>query len=229
MYVTEKTLCNVPAIAPREAALRQAPKEAYRGEFHMNVLCFVVIESSTVLYFSFVLPPNGNAMDILYFIPVSFGFEVIFDFFHYITHYTLHKFPYLYKHSHKKHHKFQYPSAITTFYQDPADILFTNVMPVSGTVYIMTRFLDMSFYTFSLITMYKTYVEIYGHTGKALKNTSSFPQCIWLPRALGIQLRVDDHDAHHSKNTCNYAKRFSLWDKVFNTYNTHKKSRTLLV
>ena len=50
-----------------------------------------------------------------------------------------------------------------------------------------------------------------------MRPTSSFPQCIWLPRLFNIELYTEDHDLHHSRNNCNYSKRFSLWDKIFKT------------
>ncbi len=74
---------------------------------------------------------------------------------------------------------------------------------------------------YHMLLISKIYMELCGHSGKDIK-TGSFVQCIWLPRLLNIQLYTVDHDNHHSKNNCNYGKRFSLWDKVFNTY-IHKK------
>jgi sterol desaturase/sphingolipid hydroxylase (fatty acid hydroxylase superfamily) len=40
---------------------------------------------------------------------------------------------------------------------------------------------------------------------------------MWLPRALGIELHVYDHDTHHARGMCNYSKRLILWDVVFGT------------
>ncbi len=75
-------------------------------------------------------------------------------------------------------------------------------------------------FEFYLITVYKIFIEIAGHTGKISKPTCSFPQFIWLPKMLNIELYSEDHSLHHSKINCNYSKRFSLWDKIFGTFRT---------
>jgi sterol desaturase/sphingolipid hydroxylase (fatty acid hydroxylase superfamily) len=74
-----------------------------------------------------------------------------------------------------------------------------------------------------MISAYKQYTELAGHSGKMLSPASSFPQFIWLPRLFNIQLYAEDHDLHHKVSNCNFAKRFSLWDKVFGTY-LHKNN-----
>jgi sterol desaturase/sphingolipid hydroxylase (fatty acid hydroxylase superfamily) len=65
---------------------------------------------------------------------------------------------------------------------------------------------------------YKTFIEICGHSGKKSYPIGSFSQFIWLPRFFHISLYSEDHALHHSSNFCNYSKRFSLWDKQFETY-----------
>ena len=55
--------------------------------------------------------------DLLLFIPVSFVFEIIFDFFHYIMYRTCYNYSNLYYYI-KKHHKYLYLKAIIAFYQD---------------------------------------------------------------------------------------------------------------
>lgn len=35
---------------------------------------------------------------------------------------------------------------------------------------------------------------------------------------LQIELRADDHQRHHIQASCNFSKRFSLWDKLLGTW-----------
>ena len=195
------------------------PKEEYKYEFHINVFTSTAVESITHTFIkttfinNFIFSRNIY-YEIMYFIPFSFIFEIIFDFFHYFTHRLLHN-KLLYKYLHKKHHKFKHPSSITTFYQDPIDLLITNSIP---TVLSLLFFPYLSYLQFNFIIIYKNFIEISGHSGKKSYPTSSFPQCIWLPKILHIELYTEEHDLHHSLNNCNYGKRFSLWDKVFKTY-----------
>jgi sterol desaturase/sphingolipid hydroxylase (fatty acid hydroxylase superfamily) len=198
------------------------PREEYKYEFHINVINTTSVECITHLFIKKVIINNLSKniyYEILYFIPVSFAFEIIFDFFHYFGHRLLHN-KLLYKYLHKKHHKFKHPCSITTFYQDPIDLLITNSAPTILSLIILQNTSYISYLQFNFITIYKNFIEISGHSGKKSYPTSSFPQCIWLPKLLDIELYTEDHDLHHSLNNCNYSKRFSLWDKLFNTYKT---------
>jgi len=192
------------------------PKEDYKYEFHYYVLTTTTVETITHLFINnnFIYIDRALYQDIILFIPISFIFELIFDFFHYLGHRALHS-KYLYKYSHKVHHKFKHPITITSYYQDPLDLIITNSMP---TILAVSLTKCLSYRQFNLILMYKTIIEISGHCGKYLYPTSCFSQFVWLPKLLQIELYTDDHDLHHSLNNCNYAKRFSIWDKAFNTY-----------
>jgi sterol desaturase/sphingolipid hydroxylase (fatty acid hydroxylase superfamily) len=75
----------------------------------------------------------------------------------------------------------------------------------------------ISFCIYNTIIIYKIFTEISGHSGKDI-NSSCFPQFIYLPKFFSIEMYTEDHDAHHHFNNCNYSKRFTLWDKVFQTY-----------
>jgi len=199
------------------------PMEEYKYEFHVNVFTATAVESVThvfIHHFTHLHFSRPTYYEIVYFIPLSFLFEIIFDFFHYGAHRILHHKS-VYKYLHKKHHKFNHPIAITTFYQDPFDLFVTNSIP---TVLALSIVPGISYFQFHFITVYKSFIEISGHSGKISYPTTSFPQFIWLPKWLHIELSSEDHDIHHSLNNCNYAKRFSLWDKVFGTYVSYQKN-----
>jgi sterol desaturase/sphingolipid hydroxylase (fatty acid hydroxylase superfamily) len=153
---------------------------------------------------------------ILYFIPMSFLFEIILDFFHYWSHRMLHLNKHLYRNTHKTHHQHANPIFINAYYFSPLDLILSISIPMMLTIIILPY--NLSLFEFLMISVYKQYTELAGHSGKILAPASSFPQCIWLPRLLQIELYAEDHHAHHKINNCNFAKRFSLWDKVFRTY-----------
>jgi sterol desaturase/sphingolipid hydroxylase (fatty acid hydroxylase superfamily) len=196
---------------------RIMPKEQYYGEFHIYLLKSSIIETITSLIVeNYLINYNSNSYlkDLIFFIPTSFMFEIIFDFFHYITHRSLHN-KYIYTNIHKIHHKFKYPTTITTFYQHPLDLIITNTIPTIFTLYFFNK---ISLFQFKMLSVYKTFIEISGHSGK-YNNSTSFTQCVWLAKIFNIELGIKNHDLHHSLNNCNYSKRFSLWDKVFGTFN----------
>lgn len=193
------------------------PKEDYKYEFHYNIITATAVESLTHIFIKYDTTTISNNLyiELIYFIPTSFCFEIIYDFFHYFTHMLLHN-KYLYKYLHKKHHKFIHPISITTFYQDPFDLLITNSIPTMLTLLLTP--IPISYFQFNQILIYKTFIEISGHIGKKTYPICCFTQIIWLPKLLNIELYTEDHDLHHSLNNCNYSKRFTLWDKLFGTY-----------
>jgi sterol desaturase/sphingolipid hydroxylase (fatty acid hydroxylase superfamily) len=166
-----------------------------------------------LLYSPMELYTTNYLSDLLLFIPIAFTSEIIFDLFHYWAHRMSHTNKLLYS-LHKEHHAHRYPTSVTTFYQHPVDLMISNSLPSLLTALIVRP----SLFQISLLGMYKTFLEIGGHCGKALYPTASFPQCPWIPKMLDIQLHVEDHNVHHTHVKCNYAKRFSLWDKWFGTY-----------
>lgn len=201
-----------------------SPKEDFDHEFKRYFVSTTAVETVTHIviknhFFNNMIHRQIFYTDLLYFIPNSFLFEVVFDLFHYLTHRLLHS-KYLYKYLHKTHHKFKHPSPIIAFYQDPFDLIITNSIP---TVLSLCIFPNVSYQQFHVIIVYKMFIEISGHIGRKTYPISSFSQFIWLPRFLHIELYAEDHDLHHSMNNCNYAKRFSLWDKVFHTYKSFEK------
>lgn len=158
-------------------------------------------------------PTSLSDFSLLRFLVASFIFEVIFDLCHYWCHRLSHMYMYRF---HKIHHIDVYTHSLSTYVMHPIDFICVYVIPFSVAYNILKDYIDP--FTYSLITIYLTYQEIAGHLGKEMRPTSSFAQCIWLPRLLGIELYTEDHDLHHRKLHCNYGKRLSLWDKVFGTY-----------
>jgi len=197
------------------------PREEFKNEFDYYVLSTTTVETITHLCINnnFIYSDRSVYLDIILFIPISFIFEITFDFFHYLTHRLLHS-KYLYKYCHKIHHKFKHPISIISYYQDPLDLIITNFVP---TILALSLTKNISYRQFNILLMYKMFIEVSGHCGKYVYPTSSFSQFIWLPKLLQIDLYTEDHDLHHSLNNCNYSKRFALWDKVFNTYKSSIK------
>lgn len=151
--------------------------------------------------------------ELVWFVPTSFLFELVFDFFHYWTHRTCHASKWLYRKVHAVHHSTQNLHAAAAFKHHILDLVFTNVFPLVAAAWIV----PVSAYTFTLIMWYKSLQEIGGHSGRAVKG-SSFTQCKWLPEMLGIALYTRNHTEHHRNPGVNFSKRFSLWDRAFGTF-----------
>jgi len=217
-----------------KADVRQPPKQEYWGEFHVYLWLATLIETLTAMMIVLIMPfgsiPETYSQYVFSFIlffPIMFCWEIIFDFFHYWAHRMSHD-GILYKYLHKKHHKHRFPIGIITFYQDPVDLVLSNSFPTIFAFGIVMGLLGIpiNYFQLSLISVWKTMIEIAGHLGHVLAPASSFPQFVWLPKWLGWELYVSDHDIHHTDFNYNFAKRFGLWDRVFGTY---KKPETLKI
>lgn len=187
-----------------------------KTELFQNILLVSFTDSMTFWIIGpFLKESKSFLQELGFFIINSFIFEIIFDFFHYWFHRLLHH-KLIYKFFHKKHHEHPYTTLETTFHQDFFDLLLTNVLPIVFAFFLY----PVSKKTFTIIMVYKTLAELSGHCGKIIK-AGSFCQFIWLPKLLNIDLRIEDHDYHHSKNNGNYSKRFKLWDVLFGTYKNY--------
>jgi sterol desaturase/sphingolipid hydroxylase (fatty acid hydroxylase superfamily) len=156
--------------------------------------------------------------ELITFIPRSFFFELIFDLAHYTTHRLAHSIPIVYKAIHKEHHQNILITPFTTFHQNPVDLLLTNTLPLL----FASQIVPTSHLFICVMMWYKTLLEVGGHLGKVTK-ANSFPQCIWLPRLLKIELKSEDHNLHHRNPMRNFSKRFSIWDKAFGTFEAYKE------
>ncbi len=222
-FIEYRTFNKKKIMDEKRENIENIPKERFYKEFDLFVMSTTMVDSITqVIVKNYLINDftSVNFIDLFEFIFLSFAFEITFDFFHYLMHYYLHKNPFLYRNFHKIHHKWTYPTPILTFYNHPFDFMFTNSIPTLLTLYIFS--FNITYFQYELIQTYKTLLEIGGHSGKILKS-NSFTQCIWLPRLLNFHLKIEDHDLHHNLNNCNYAKRFTLWDKFFGTYVDHCK------
>lgn len=159
-------------------------------------------------------------IDLIMFVPVSFIFELIFDLVHYWSHRLLHSNPLLYQYIHKTHHTHINITPIITYVQHPLDLVLSNVIPSIVAIKLTEQIfsIQMSLFLLMCIMMYKTYIEILGHTDIKTKRTGSFVQFVWITRLLDIQLFSKHHLIHHSHVMYNFSKRFSLWDKLFGTF-----------
>lgn len=179
------------------------------------------VQSAGVEYLALSLLPTlhpSHGLNLVTFIPLSFAFEVLYDFFFYWAHLLAHVYGVSW---HKKHHEHVHLMPLIAFHHDPSDEFILKLVPFLLTQRLIHQVYPMSALEIAMIATYKVYIEITGHISCSSKRTCSFPQCIWLPRTLGIELYADDHAMHHANSSCNFAKRFTLWDRVFETYRPH--------
>lgn len=190
--------------------------------FYLN--CASMIETIAFYKTGEILCVQNNLVNyfhvLILFIPISFVVEIIFDFFHYWTHRTIHTYPILYKWIHKTHHTHVKITPIITFHQDISDFILTNFIPFTlSLLFVQTIFgYKFNLLMYSMLNVYKEFLEITGHGGGNNIKSYGFPQFIWLPRFFNIHIVRPDHKNHHTFVDCNYSKRFVLWDKLFGTY-----------
>lgn len=199
---------------------RSALTAAQRRTIYWRILWLVVPTECASFWFAaqYVSPqtPHSSlfAWEFALFIPKSLWFEIVFDLCHFAMHWVCHRSTWLYQHVHKRHHLHLHPCALSTYEQDGFDLILTNVLPFCVAAVATPIFSSLQL---QLLFAYKTYVEVAGHSGLELKGFS-FPQMPLVNAVGSFCLRVHDHDLHHTHPRWNFAKRFSLWDRVFRTF-----------
>ena len=192
------------------------------GEFEGYVISNSIAESSLMYYFlTIVNIQRPITLSLVYFIPMSFFFEIVLDFFHYWFHRAMHLHHISF---HKDHHTHIHLKSILAFYFHPIDHIISIILPFIISYYIINRFYILSLFELSMLITYKIHIEIAGHTGHRSYPAASFPQCIWLVKTLGIEAYTEDHNIHHTNPDYNFSKRFTLWDKVFGTHKDFHRS-----
>ena len=99
----------------------------------------------------------------------------------------------LYIHFHKKHHKFQYPYALTAVYGTGYDAIICNLISVGLGPIIVDLQSPYIYIWFVIVALNSTYT----HSGFYIFERS--------------------HDLHHQSNDCNYGT-IGLFDKLYGTF-----------
>jgi len=167
------------------------------------------------------MTPYGCVKKLVVFTIEMFIWEIFFDFGHYWGHRMGHYFKWLYDFGHSKHHENISPDAFDGLNITFDDAMLTNWIPHMFSMFLTTTLLfggrPFSLFEYFLLSSYKTFVEVTGHVGVDFKG-HSFPMFPPLAYYTGIDIGTAAyHSLHHRYYTCNYAKRFMLWDKVFGT------------
>ncbi len=178
----------------------------------ITLIDFISLQAMLQMAYSY----ESFVYEFITFIPRSFAFELVFDLGHYTTHRIAHSIPWIYQRFHKEHHQDILISPLTTYHQNCIDLLFTNILPLV----LASSVIPTSPFFICVMMWYKTVLEVGGHLGKVTK-ANSFPQCIWLPRWLKIELKTEEHNLHHRNPMRNFSKRFSIWDKAFGTFEAY--------
>jgi len=165
--------------------------------------------------------PLGCVKKLFLFTIEMFCWEIWFDFGHYWGHRLAHIFKGLYEFGHKYHHENVSPDAFDGLNITFDDAMLTNWIPHMMSMFLTTTLLfggrPFSLFEYMLLSSYKTFVEVTGHVGVDFKG-HSFPMFPPLAYYTGIDIGTAAyHSLHHRYYTVNYAKRFTLWDRVFGT------------
>mmetsp|Transcript_68075 Transcript_68075/g.127124 ORF Transcript_68075/g.127124 Transcript_68075/m.127124 type:complete len:329 (+) Transcript_68075:54-1040(+) len=119
----------------------------------------------------------------------------------------------IYRHSHKPHHRFTNPRIFDAFNGSLSDTLLMVVAPLAMTAQLVA----------SNVWSYMAFGSIYAGWLVLIHSEYSHP---WdaLFRALGFATPADHH-VHHRLFTYNYGHLFVYWDKIFGTYQDPRSYR----
>jgi len=142
-----------------------------------------------------------------------FLYTVIFDFWFYIYHRTMHEIDFLWR-FHKTHHMTKHPSTLLSAFADhEEEVIGILIIPLLA--YLLY---PVDFPTLWISLMYITYTEVVGHSGVRLYQQQ--PVAGPILRPFGVEMIGEDHDLHHRngwRKSFNYGKQTRIWDKLLGT------------
>jgi sterol desaturase/sphingolipid hydroxylase (fatty acid hydroxylase superfamily) len=137
----------------------------YKVKQFKNVIFNIFFTTSFVIaYYITYIIPTKDIIKHIYRELFELFIDIIFsDIWFGSVHYTFHKFSFLYKNIHKKHHEIVYPEGWHALYAHPLDVFLTNI----GSLIITHYFLCHSFIYCILIAFISVWNTILGaHTNK---------------------------------------------------------------
>lgn len=147
---------------------------------------------------------------------------IAYDFFYYGIHRWFHTNMTLFRFIHAKHHSIREPFRGVTLFHTTSEMIFEILFPTFLTQ-LLLPVVCLSCEELMIAYVNIQILEVLGHCGTAWK-ISSFVFLPQLPQLLGIDLHIEDHDAHHAERLVNFSKQFSIWDKAFGTYQRGHKA-----
>ncbi|KAJ3205761.1 Methylsterol monooxygenase 2-2 [Dinochytrium kinnereticum] len=145
---------------------------------------------------------------------------LIDDLWFYINHRTLHMNKWLWENVHSLHHKMMNPTALSTNYLHPLEMLLVSIGTLVATAVVRPHYIPFIFFIFV-----RTAEDVGNHSGW------DFPFLLsrWIPGHVTARF----HDTHHALSNYqgrakNLATTFTFWDKLFGTFSKgYQKRKTI--
>ncbi|XP_054157515.1 fatty acid hydroxylase domain-containing protein 2-like isoform X2 [Oppia nitens] len=146
--------------------------------------------------------PTGQLPSLARIVTEAIGYLVLYEIGFYYTHRLLHYGP-LYRLIHKRHHRWQAPVAMSSFYCHPVEHVISNIMPVFIGPFVLGSHLFIQWGWYGAVI----FVTLAHHSGY------HFP----------CMISSEYHDYHHLKFNQNFGT-FGLLDWIHGTNNEFYKS-----
>merc|ERR1719219_1054650 len=134
-----------------------------------------------------------------------FVWTIAYDFSYYGIHRWFHTNMTLFRYIHAKHHSIREPFRGVTLLHTTSEMIFEILCPTFLTQLIPIICLSSEELMIAYVNI--QIMEVLGHSGTAWK-TGSFVFLPQVPRLMGIDLHIEDHDAHHAERLVNFSKQF---------------------
>lgn len=167
-----------------------------------QIMSFFFVIGLTYLYDKYILTHEVQSAGLV--LITTFAILLVYDFFYYIMHRTLHR-PSLMKKIHGVHHKSRKVAAPESLYLHPVENIAGLVL-----LFAVVLLFGCSNITFLVVFAVYTTMMILNHTGMV------FPHPIFK----SLNNMAIEHDRHHSTDlNKNYASIFPfIYDRMFGTY-----------
>uniref|UniRef100_A0A8C6WTR6 Cholesterol 25-hydroxylase like 3 n=1 Tax=Neogobius melanostomus TaxID=47308 RepID=A0A8C6WTR6_9GOBI len=133
--------------------------------------------------------------------------SLLFDALFFVWHFSMHRFPWLYRTVHQQHHKNQAPIALAA--QDASSLELLSLLVLA---LVSAQVVGCHPLSEALFHLVNSWLAVQDHCGY------DFPWGLHrLLPSLGLG-GAPFHQQHHTKHRGNYAPYFTHWDRLFGTY-----------
>lgn len=190
-------------------------QQTYPSKYEMLVtskdmmVSFLLVVFPMLALGGFVLPQLGISRDgplppwYVVLVQIAYFF-LVEDFFNYWVHRWLHQ-PFLYKHVHSVHHKYNSPFSIAAAYAHPLEVLMQAIPTFLGPLLISPHL-----YTLMIWQIVRNFEAIDIHSGYELPLSLK----TFFPAYAGTR----HHDYHHYAHSGNFASVFTWCDRLYGTH-----------
>ena len=179
-----------------------------------NWLWMMILVPLSGSFFKVMFPVNVESIETLQFLKIMLISMLIFDFWFYVFHRTLHVFPTLYIRFHKPHHIYKATFVFMSHAQHPVEIFLNAIGTLAGPLIYNHLIYSEPVISLTHIWCWMSMLQLFGVLDHCGYNLPINPFFIF---HLPFLTTIRDHDIHHMTFNKSYGGILNIWDTLGGT------------